>query len=37
MLSKLFKDYKEIEKECENKLFIVIIRHTEHKKGEQNG
>ena len=28
---------KEIEKECEDKLFIVIIRHTEYKKGEKNG
>lgn len=37
MLLKLFKVYKEIEKECEDKLFIVIIRHTEHKKGEKNG
>lgn len=35
MLLKLFKVYKEIEKECEDKLFIVIIRHTEYKKGDQ--
>lgn len=37
MLLKLFKVYKEIEKECEDKLFIVIIRHTERKKREKNG